>query len=153
MNGNFWDSLANFNDVINEFVWVKIGIILLIGTGILMTILTGFFQITHFGHWWKKTIGSLFDKKVISHTKEKASISQFQALCTALAATVGVGNIAGVICAILLMQLLSSAFTILRFSPYAKKLIWGSILIIVMGLNYLSDVRARRASMRAALKA
>ena len=73
MDNSFWDTLAGINDVINEFVWVKIGIILLIGTGILMTILTGFFQVTHFGHWWKKTIGSLFDKKVISHTKEKAS--------------------------------------------------------------------------------
>ena len=101
MDNSFWDTLAGINDVINEFVWVKIGIILLIGTGILMTILTGFFQVTHFGHWWKKTIGSLFDKKVISHTKEKASISQFQALCTALAATVGVGNIAGVSAAIM----------------------------------------------------
>ena len=101
MNNTFWDSLAGINDVINEFVWVKIGIYLLIGTGILMTILTRFFQVTHFGHWWKKTIGSLFDKKVISHTKEKASISQFQALCTALAATVGVGNIAGVSAAIM----------------------------------------------------
>ena len=101
MDLSFWEYLANINDVINEFVWVKIGITLLIGTGILMTALTGFFQITHFGHWWKKTIGSLFDKKVISHTKEIASISQFQALCTALAATVGVGNIAGVSAAIM----------------------------------------------------
>ena len=101
MNYTFWDTLADINNVINDFVWVKIGIILLIGTGIIMTVLTGFFQITHLGHWFKKTIGSLFDKKVISHTKEKASISQFQALCTALAATVGVGNIAGVSAAIM----------------------------------------------------
>ena len=49
MDNSFWDTLASINDVINEFVWVKIGIILLIGTGILMTILTGFFQVTHFG--------------------------------------------------------------------------------------------------------
>ena len=101
MDVSFWDTLAGINDVINEFVWVKIGIFLLIGTGILMTVLTGFFQVTHIGHWFKKTIGSLFDKKVISHTNEKASISQFQALCTALAATVGVGNIAGVSAAIM----------------------------------------------------
>ncbi len=100
MNG-FLETLTNINNAVNDFVWVKVGIILLIGTGILMTVLTGFFQITHIGHWWKKTIGSLFDKKVISHTGEKASISQFQALCTALAATVGVGNIAGVSAAIM----------------------------------------------------
>ncbi|MBR6484113.1 MAG: alanine:cation symporter family protein [Clostridiales bacterium] len=98
---SFLESLTNINNAVNDFVWVKIGIILLIGTGILMTSLTKFFQVSHFGHWWKKTIGSLFDKKVISHTNDKASISQFQALCTALAATVGVGNIAGVSAAIM----------------------------------------------------
>ena len=65
----------------------------------------------------------------------------------------GRGKTAGVICAILLMQLLSSAFTILRSSPYAKKLIWGSILIIVMGLNYLSDLQLARSRMRAARRA
>ena len=97
----FLERLTDINNVINEFVWVKIGIILLIGTGILMTVLTKFFQVTHFKHWWKKTIGSLMDKKVISHTNDRASISQFQALCTALAATVGVGNIAGVSAAIM----------------------------------------------------
>ena len=98
---SFWDKLTAINDAINGFVWVKIGLFLLIGTGILMTCLTKFFQVTHFPHWWKKAIGSLFDKKVISHSSEKASISQFQALCTALAATVGVGNIAGVSAAIM----------------------------------------------------
>ncbi|MBR2295125.1 MAG: sodium:alanine symporter family protein [Clostridiales bacterium] len=98
---SFLEMLTNINNAVNDFVWVKIGIVLLIGTGILMTCLTKFFQVTHFGHWWKKTIGSLFDKKVISHTGDKASISQFQALCTALAATVGVGNIAGVSAAIM----------------------------------------------------
>jgi AGCS family alanine or glycine:cation symporter len=73
-----------------------VGVWLLIAVGLLMTILTRVFQVSHFGHWMKKTVGSLFEKKVRSHTGEKASISQFQALCTALAATVGVGNIAGV---------------------------------------------------------
>ena len=53
MDVSFWDTLAGINDVINEFVWVKIGIFLLIGTGILMTVLTGFFQVTHIGHWFK----------------------------------------------------------------------------------------------------
>ncbi len=92
----FLDKVAEINDVINDFVWSKTGVWLLIAVGLLLTILTKFFQVTHFGHWIKKTIGSMFEKKVRSHTGEKASISQFQALCTALAATVGVGNIAGV---------------------------------------------------------
>ena len=97
----FLETLASVNDQINTFVWVKIGLIMLIGTGVLMTVLLKFFQITHIGHWMKKTVGSIFDSKVKGHTGEKASISQFQALCTALAATVGVGNIAGVAAAIM----------------------------------------------------
>ena len=97
----FLDSLAQINDTVNTFVWTTIGVWLLLATGVLMTALTKFFQVTHIGHWMKKTVGSMFDKKVTGHTGEKASISQFQALCTALAATVGVGNIAGVSAAIL----------------------------------------------------
>ncbi len=93
------DKITSFNDVVNSFVWGK-GVWLLIATGVLMTVLTKFFQISHIGEWWKNTIGSIFKKDVISHSKEKASISPFQALCTALAATVGTGNIAGVSAAI-----------------------------------------------------
>ena len=98
---DFLTNLTDINDAVNSFVWVKIGLFLLIGTGILMTVVTKFFQITHVGHWWKKTGGGVFDKK--SHNKkEKGSVSQFQALCTALAATIGTGNIAGVSAAICL---------------------------------------------------
>ena len=92
--------IEQINSVINDFVWVKIGLILLIGTGILMTLSTKVFQVSHLSHWWKNTIGSLFKKNVIGHSKEKGSISPFQALCTALAATIGTGNIAGVAAAI-----------------------------------------------------
>ena len=96
---DFMTSVATVNDAINSFIWVKIGLALLIGTGVLMTILTGCFQITHFGHWMKKTIGGVF--KPDAHVKHEAgSVSQFQALCTALAATIGTGNIAGVSAAI-----------------------------------------------------
>jgi len=56
----------------------------------------------------------------------------------------GRGKVAGAVCAILLMQLLSSAFTVWKFSPYAKKLIWGFMLTTVMGLNYVSDMRMQR---------
>lgn len=93
-------TITEVNNAINDFVWVKIGLILLLGTGILMTILTRFFQITHIGHWFRQTIGSVFKKQVSGHVKDKSAISQFQALCTALAATIGVGNIAGVAAAI-----------------------------------------------------
>lgn len=98
---NFLDALTKVNNVINDFVWVKLGLVLLLGTGILMTVLTKFFQVTHIGHWFKNTVGSIGNKNVVKHTgKNEKSISQFQALCTALAATVGVGNISGVAAAI-----------------------------------------------------
>lgn len=96
----FLNKLTEINGIINDFVWVKIGLILLIGTGILMTSCTKFFQLSHLKHWWKNTIGSMFSKNVIGHSKETGSISPFQALCTALAATIGTGNIAGVAAAI-----------------------------------------------------
>ncbi len=93
-------TITDINSSINGFVWGMVGLVLLIGTGILMTCVTKGFQVSHLGHWWKQTIGSLFNKDVIHHSKEKGSISPFQALCTALAATVGTGNIAGVAAAI-----------------------------------------------------
>lgn len=96
----FFSALEEINGAINDFVWVRIGLVLLIGTGILTTCCTKFFQFSHLRHWWQNTIGSIFKKSVIGHSKDKASISPFQALCTALAATVGTGNIAGVSAAI-----------------------------------------------------
>ena len=92
--------ITQVNNSINGFVWGMFGLVLLIGTGILMTSLTGFFQVSRIGHWCMHILGSMFTKKVMGHTKEKGTISPFQALCTALAATVGTGNIAGVAAAI-----------------------------------------------------
>ena len=90
------ETITNVNSAINEVVWGWPALILLGFIGILMTILTKFFQITHLPHWWKNTLGAIFkDKHVTGHTSDK-SISQFQSLCTALAATVGTGNIVGV---------------------------------------------------------
>ncbi len=94
------ETIEKVNGSINSVVWGMPGLILLIGTGILLTLVTKVFQVSHIGHWWKNTIGSLFQKSVIGHRKEKGTISPFQALCTALAATVGTGNIAGVAAAI-----------------------------------------------------
>lgn len=95
---NIFTWLTNFNNDVNGFVWGN-GLYLLLATGILMTVITGVFQITHIGHWFSETLGKLLKKDVSGHVKGK-SISQFQALCTALAATIGVGNIAGVAAAI-----------------------------------------------------
>ena len=98
----FFETITSVNNVINDIVWTKVGVWLLIAAGILMTVVTGFFQITHLRHWWVNTIGSLFKKEVIKHNKDKSAISPFQALCTALAATIGTGNIAGVAAAIVI---------------------------------------------------
>ena len=90
------------NGKVNDFVWGIPMLVLLVGTGVLMTCLTKWFQVSHFAHWVKHTIGAIFlNKHVTAHTgKEDRSISQFQSLCTALAATIGTGNIAGVASAI-----------------------------------------------------
>ncbi|MBQ7107060.1 MAG: sodium:alanine symporter family protein [Clostridia bacterium] len=93
-------TIESVNGEINSVVWGAFGLLLLVGTGIIVTVLTKFFQVSHIGMWFKQTLGSLFNKDVIKHSKEKGSISPFQALCTALAATVGTGNIAGVAAAI-----------------------------------------------------
>lgn len=98
---SFLETLTNINSAINDFVWVQVGLVILIGTGVLMTILLNFFQVFHIGHWWKKTIGGMFKKDSLKKKDEK-SVSQFQALCTALAATIGTGNIAGVATAIVI---------------------------------------------------
>ncbi|MBR6744424.1 MAG: alanine:cation symporter family protein [Clostridia bacterium] len=97
----FLDTVSSVNGAINAAVWGLPGLVLLIGTGILLTCGTKFFQICRLGHWWKHTIASVFKKDSSStKTSDKKSISQFQALCAALAATVGTGNIAGVAAAI-----------------------------------------------------
>ena len=98
----FLGMVESVNGKINGVVWGIFGLLLLVGTGIAVTVLTKFFQVTHIGEWFKNTLGSLFKKNVIKHSDEKGSISPFQALCTALAATVGTGNIAGVAAAICL---------------------------------------------------
>lgn len=96
-----FDTIVKVNSVINDFVWVKIGLFLLIGTGILTTIITKFFQIVHIKEWWMSTIGGIFKKESkVRENSDKGGVSQFQALCTALAATIGTGNIAGVSAAI-----------------------------------------------------
>ena len=90
------ETITSINSAVNNVVWGWPALILLGFVGVLMTCLTKFFQLSHIGHWMKNTIGAIFkDKHVTGHTKDR-TISQFQSLCTALAATVGTGNIVGV---------------------------------------------------------
>lgn len=97
------EMITNINGKINGFVWGLPMLVLLVGTGILMTILTKVFQLSHFGYWMKHTLGSIFtDRHITKHTEaHDKSISQFQSLCTALAATIGTGNIVGVASALI----------------------------------------------------
>ena len=96
-----WESLVRVNAVVSGVVWGPVGLALLFGTGCLLTVRTGFFQLRYFGYWMRHTIGAIFlDRNVTAHTDDEA-ISQFQSLCTALAATIGTGNIVGVAAAIL----------------------------------------------------
>lgn len=89
-------TITDVNSLINGLVWGWPALILLAFTGVLMTCLTKFYQISHFKYWVSHTIGQIFgDSRITAHTKDQ-SISQFQSLCTALAATVGTGNIVGV---------------------------------------------------------
>ncbi len=92
------ETINNINGVINGFVWGPIMLILLVGTGIYYTIRTGFPQICHLGHALKNTLGKIFDKSEAG----EGEVTPFQAVSTALASTVGTGNIAGVTGAIVI---------------------------------------------------
>ena len=81
------------NDKLNDFAWGPIMLVLLVGTGIFLTVRTRCIQITKFGWIMKNTVGKLFRKSGKDHG---ANLSPFQAVTTALAGTVGTGNIAGV---------------------------------------------------------
>ena len=124
---SFMDVLTAVNDKINSVVWGVPALILLIGTGFLMTFRTSFFQFVHFGHTWKETIGSLFAKREILKSDDRHSISQFQALCTALSATIGTGNIAGI------------AYAITMGGPGAVFWMWIAALVGMM-TNYSENV-------------
>lgn len=92
------EKIASINQVINGFIWGVPAMICIIGVGLLLSVRTKFIQIRKFGVAMKNTIGKIFDK---TQAKD-GSISPFQAVCTALAGTVGTGNIAGVAGAIAL---------------------------------------------------
>ena len=92
------EKIASINSVVNGFIWGVPAMVCIIGVGILLTVRTRCIQVRKFGVAMKNTIGKIFDK-----TKAKdGAMSPFQAVCTALAGTVGTGNIAGVAGAIAL---------------------------------------------------
>lgn len=97
---SFIDTVAKVNGAVNGVVWGIPMLVLIIGTGIFMSVRTGFFQITRIKTWANETFLAIFKKKSVTKTEEKKAITQFQALSTALAATIGTGNIAGVATAV-----------------------------------------------------
>ena len=88
----FFDTIAAINKVVNDFVWGVPAMVCIIGVGLLLSVRTGFLQIRKFPFALKTTIGRMFHKKEAAD----GAMTPFQAVCTALAGTVGTGNIAGV---------------------------------------------------------
>lgn len=86
------ESITKVNGVLNNLVWGVPAMLCILGVGLLLSIRTGFIQIRRFPYAIKATIGKIFKKG----EAQSGSITPFQAVCTALAATVGTGNIAGV---------------------------------------------------------
>ncbi|MBP3654129.1 MAG: sodium:alanine symporter family protein [Oscillospiraceae bacterium] len=90
--------IKSINDTINGLVWGIPMLVMLIGVGVYLTIRTKGIQFSRFDYAMKNTIGKVFQKA----EREEGAISPFQAVTTALAATVGTGNIAGITFAITL---------------------------------------------------
>ena len=86
------ETITAVNQAVNSFIWGIPAMVCIIGVGLLLSVRTGFLQIRKFPYAIKTTIGRIFRKKDASD----GAMTPFQAVCTALAATVGTGNIAGV---------------------------------------------------------
>ena len=85
-------TIETINQVVNDFIWGVPAMVCIIGVGFYLSCRTGFLQIRKFSYAIQTTIGRMFRKRNASD----GALTPFQAVCTALAATVGTGNIAGV---------------------------------------------------------
>ena len=86
------ETITAVNQAVNSFIWGIPAMVCIIGVGLLLSVRTGFLQLRKFPYAIKTIIGRIFRKKDASD----GAMTPFQAVCTALAATVGTGNIAGV---------------------------------------------------------
>lgn len=93
--------VKEINAMVNRFVWGRGMLAIFLFVGVMFTVRTGFFQFTKARVWIGKTIGELFRDRCVRRTEDAHSISQFQSFCTALAATLGTGNITGVATALI----------------------------------------------------
>lgn len=94
------EKIGQINSVVNAFVWGRGMLVIFLGVGMLFTLRTGFFQFKGWKVWMGDTLGALFRDRRVRRAQDHQSISQFQSFCTALAATLGTGNITGVATAI-----------------------------------------------------
>ncbi len=92
------EMVAKINDAINGVVWGIPMLVLLVAAGLILSVMTRFIQFRKFGYAMRNTLGKIFK----GHTAGKGEVTPFQAVTTALAATVGTGNISGVIAAVTL---------------------------------------------------
>lgn len=86
------EKISEINGIVNDVVWGVPAMVLILGVGLYLSLRLKFVQITKFGHAMKNTVGKFFSKS----QKQEGTVTPFQAVCTALAATVGTGNVAGV---------------------------------------------------------
>ena len=86
------EMIKEVNSVVNGIVWGVPAIVCILGVGLILSIRTGFLQFRKFGDAMRNTIGKMFKKT----DAKKGAMTPFQAVCTALSATIGTGNIAGV---------------------------------------------------------
>lgn len=84
--------ITRVNQVVNNFIWGLPAMVCILGVGLLLSVRTNFLQIRKFPYAIKTTLGRIFKRKDASD----GTMTPFQAVCTALAGTVGTGNIAGV---------------------------------------------------------
>lgn len=84
--------IESINSAVNNFIWGVPAMIYIIGVGLYLSIRTNFLQIRKFPYAMKITLGRMLKKREASD----GALTPFQAVCTALAATVGTGNVAGV---------------------------------------------------------
>ena len=87
-----YETIKSINDILNSFIWGVPAMVCIIGVGLFLSIRTNFVQIQKFPYALKNTVGKIFEKT----SATKGAMTPFQAVCTALAATIGTGNIAGV---------------------------------------------------------
>ena len=87
--------ITKINSAVNNFVWGAVMLLLMVGTGVYLTARTGCIQAAKFGYIMRNTVGSLFRRRE-KRDKDAKNLTPFQAVTTALAGTVGTGNIAGV---------------------------------------------------------